>query len=92
MMIFLFLILVAAHTALVFYPPDLMQDLLIATIYIPFVLFQKLGLPVGINTDSGWSEPNMLGYTLIVIVWLLFWFLLSYTLSFLPNLLTRKRK
>lgn len=92
MMIILFLILIAAHTALVFYPPDLMQDLAGATIYIPFVLFQKLGLPVGISSDSGWSEPNFFGYTLIVIVWLVFWFLVAYMLSFLPHLLTIKRK
>ena len=73
------LTLVAAHCAAIFAAPHLPDRLaagVAGTIYLPLMLFAALGLPVFGPAESwGWPSPTVLGWGLLLLVWVGLWWL-----------------
>lgn len=69
--------LVVAHAvAIVAAPhlPDRLAAVVAGSIYLPLMPFQALGFPVFGTADSwGWASPSLLGWVLLLVVWVGFW-------------------
>ncbi|MEN3157700.1 hypothetical protein ABC502_04860 [Alkalimonas sp. NCh-2] len=58
------------------------SEILLASIYLPLMLLQQLGVPVlGAAESWGWPAPTLLGYVLLVLFWLGSWMLVGYLIT-----------
>lgn len=57
--------------------PQALAPAIAASIYVPLMLLQGLGLPVLEAAEGGgWPGPSLLGWALLALFWLLVWWLL----------------
>ena len=75
------LTLVVAHTVAIIaasHLPDRLAAVVAGSLYLPLMPFQALGLPVFGSAESwGWASPSFLGWGLLVVVWVGFWWSLT---------------
>ena len=71
------LTLVAAHAAAIVaasHLPDRLAAVVAGSIYLPLMPFDALGLPVFGRAESwGWASPSVLGWGVLVVVWVGLW-------------------
>lgn len=85
--------LVVAHAVAIVaasHLPDRLAAVVAGSIYLPLMPFQALGLPVFGSAESwGWASPSFLGWGLLLVVWVGFWW--SITTAFARILGSRVR-
>jgi hypothetical protein len=73
--------LVAAHAVAIIgasHLPDRPAAVIAGSIYLPLMPFQVLGLPVfSAAESSAWASPSILGWTLLLVVWVGFWWAIT---------------
>lgn len=75
------LTLVVAHAGAIVaasHLPDRLAAVVAGSVYLPLMPFQALGLPVFGSAESwGWSPPSLLGWGLLLIVWVGVWWAIT---------------
>ena len=73
--------LVVAHAVAIFaasHLPDRLAAVVAGSIYLPLMPFQALGLPVfGAAESGGWASPSILGWGLLFVIWVGFWWAIT---------------
>ncbi|MDM0030896.1 hypothetical protein QTI33_01925 [Variovorax sp. J22P271] len=70
----LFAALVLLHAAGVLFAPAPLAPLVAASVYLPLMPLQQMGVPVfGSGESGGWAAPSVLGWAAVVAVWAVTW-------------------
>ncbi|MES2818830.1 MAG: hypothetical protein V4812_07610 [Pseudomonadota bacterium] len=86
---FLFAILVVSHATLTWISPQVLAPVLAGVLYLPLMPLQALGLAVFAMPEAGgWSAPSLLGWALVLMLWLAIWWGMA---SLLARLVTKRR-
>lgn len=78
----LFIALLGGHSTVVLFTPKTLAPAIAGTVYVPLMFFESIGFPVFTAAESGgWPAPSLLGWVLVVLVWLAIWWGLASLLS-----------
>lgn len=70
----LFIALLGSHLTVVIVGPVILAPAIAGSVYVPLILFKSVGFPVFTAAESGgWPTPSLLGWGLVVLVWLAIW-------------------
>jgi hypothetical protein len=78
----LFLALTGCHALAALFPPTVLAPAIAGSIYIPLLPLKAIGVPVfGTAQSGGWSSPSLIGWVVVIILWLVIWWAVAYLVS-----------